>query len=166
MESWTYWKSLLKQEKHHINGPQHYQYSFFSKYSLKWYEHQDLLKSFSNIWYKRSTRISGPQLKVKNQIMAYRWSFGKDSLKLEKLLWAIHIWIRHNKVWCKDEKFLYQTWWKLSSLIKNGIMERVRSPSPEIYDCYLKNIFRNMLANTFSDFISGMRVTDHKRYDW
>ena len=22
--------------------------------------------------------------------MAYRWTFGKDSLKLEKILWAIH----------------------------------------------------------------------------
>ena len=35
---------------------------------------------------KRSTRISGPQLKIKNQIMAYQWAFRKDPLKLEKLL--------------------------------------------------------------------------------
>ena len=30
---------------------------------------------------KRSTRISDPQLKIKNQIMAYRQTFGKDPLK-------------------------------------------------------------------------------------
>ena len=39
---------------------------------------------------KRSTRISRPQLKIKNQIMAYRQTFAKDPLKLEKILWAIH----------------------------------------------------------------------------
>ena len=33
---------------------------------------------------KRSTRINGPQLKLENQIMAYRWTFKKDPLKLEK----------------------------------------------------------------------------------
>ena len=38
---------------------------------------------------KRSTIISGPQLKIKNQIMAYHWTFGKDPLKLERKLWAI-----------------------------------------------------------------------------
>ena len=38
----------------------------------------DLLKSFSE--------ISGSQLKIKNQIMAYRWTFRKDPLKLEKIL--------------------------------------------------------------------------------
>ena len=38
---------------------------------------------------KKSTRISGPQLKIKNQIMAYRLTFEKDPLKLEKILWAI-----------------------------------------------------------------------------
>ena len=34
---------------------------------------------------KKSTRISGPQLKIKNQIMAYRLTFEKDPLKLEKI---------------------------------------------------------------------------------
>ena len=29
--------------------------------------------------------MSGPQLKTKNQIMAYRWTFRKDPLKLEKI---------------------------------------------------------------------------------
>ena len=29
--------------------------------------------------------MSGPQLKIKNQIMAYRWTFRKDPLKLEKI---------------------------------------------------------------------------------
>ena len=37
----------------------------------------DLLKSFSE--------ISGSQLKIKNQIMAYRWTFRKDPLKLGKI---------------------------------------------------------------------------------
>ena len=35
---------------------------------------------------KGSNCINGPQLKVKNQIMAYFWTFGKDPLKLEKIL--------------------------------------------------------------------------------
>ena len=35
---------------------------------------------------KRNTRISGPQLKIINQIMTYRWSFGKDPLKQDKIL--------------------------------------------------------------------------------
>ena len=44
-------------------------------------------------------------------------------------------------------------------------MEGVRSPSPEIYDCYLKDIFPNILPNTSSDFISDMGVTYHRHYD-
>ena len=39
---------------------------------------------------KRSTHISGPQLKIKTQIMEYRWIFWKDPQKLDKILWAIH----------------------------------------------------------------------------
>ena len=35
---------------------------------------------------KRSTHISGPQLKIKTQIMVYRWTFGKDYLRLKKIL--------------------------------------------------------------------------------
>ena len=31
-----------------------------------------------------------PQLKIKNQIMAYRWTFGKDPLNVEKIMSAIH----------------------------------------------------------------------------
>ena len=38
------------------------------------------------------------------------------------------------------------------------------SPSPEIEDCYLKNIFPNMLSSIPLDFISNMEVTDHKHY--
>ena len=30
---------------------------------------------------------------------------------------------------------------------------------------YLKNIFLNMLSNTSWDFISAMKVNDHRRYD-
>ena len=41
-------------------------------------------------------------------------------------------------------------------------MEGVKSPSPEIQDCYLKSIFPNMLSNTSLDFISDMGVTDHR----
>ena len=40
-------------------------------------------------------------------------------------------------------------------------MEGNRSPSPEIWDCYLKNIFPNMFSNTSLDFILDMGVTDH-----
>ena len=36
------------------------------------------------------------------------------------------------------------------------------SPSPEIEDCYLKNIFPNMLSSISLDFISNMEVTDNK----
>ena len=34
----------------------------------------------------RSTRINGPQLKIKNQIMAYRWTLAKNLKKFEKIL--------------------------------------------------------------------------------
>ena len=32
-------------------------------------------------------------------------------------------------------------------------------------DCYLKNVFPNMLSNTFLDIISDIGVTDHRHYD-
>ena len=32
-------------------------------------------------------------------------------------------------------------------------------------DCYLKNIFPNMLGNTSLDFIPGMGITGHRHYD-
>ena len=44
-------------------------------------------------------------------------------------------------------------------------MEGVRSPSPEIQDCYLEKIFPSMLSNTSLDFILDMGVTDHRHYD-
>ena len=44
-------------------------------------------------------------------------------------------------------------------------MEGVRSPSPEIQDCYLKDIFPSILSNTSLDFISDMGVTDDRHYD-
>ena len=44
-------------------------------------------------------------------------------------------------------------------------MKEVRSLSPKILDCYLKSVFGNMLSNTSADFISGMRVTDHRHYN-
>ena len=40
-------------------------------------------------------------------------------------------------------------------------MEGVRKPSPEIQDCYLKNIFPSMFSNTSLDFISDMGVIDY-----
>ena len=30
--------------------------------------------------------MNGSQLKIKNQIIAYRWTYGKDSQKLDKIL--------------------------------------------------------------------------------
>ena len=33
------------------------------------------------IWNNRSTRVSGPQLEIKNQILPHRWIFRKDPLK-------------------------------------------------------------------------------------
>ena len=44
-------------------------------------------------------------------------------------------------------------------------MEGVRSLSPEIYVCYLKNFFPNILLSTFSEFILDMGVTDHRHDD-
>ena len=44
-------------------------------------------------------------------------------------------------------------------------MEGFSSLSPEVQDCYLKDIFPNMLSNNFSDFILDMGVTDHRHYD-
>ena len=37
-------------------------------------------------------------------------------------------------------------------------MEEARSSRPEIQDCYLQNIFLNMLSNTTLDFISDMET--------
>ena len=62
-------------------------------------------------------------------------------------------------------KVLYQNSRKLSSFIQNYIMEGVRSPSPGIEDFNLKNIFPNMLSNTFSDFISDVGATYRRHYD-
>ena len=53
----------------------------------------------------------------------------------------------------------------MHTLIENYIVEGVRSPIPEKYDCNLKNIVPSMLSNNFSDFISDMGVTDHIDYD-
>ena len=123
----------------------------------------DLLKSLS----KRSTSVNDPQLKIKNQIIAYHWTFGKDSQQIDKIFEQSRInydTIDYG-VTVDRQKVLYQAWWKLTSSFENYIMEWVRSPSPEIYDCYLKNIFSNLLSNTFSDFIPDMGVTDHRHYD-
>ena len=48
----------------------------------------DLLESISKR--REAPAISGLQLKIENQIKTYHWTFGKDSLILEKILWAIH----------------------------------------------------------------------------
>ena len=61
---------------------------------------------------------------------------------------------------------LYRTCRKLSSLIENQIVEGVRSPSPEIFDSYLKNSFQiPYVVKHFLDFISDMGVTEHRHYD-
>ena len=47
---------------------------------------------------------------------------GKDPLKLEKIMWAMHNQILYNRLWCNDgpsEKVIYQTCQKLSSMIEN-----------------------------------------------
>ena len=60
----------------------------------------------------------------------------------------------------------YRTCRKLSLLTENQIVEGVRSPSPEIYDCYSKIIFLILcVANTSLDLISDMGITDHRHYD-
>ena len=64
-----------------------------------------------------------------------------------------------------SEKVLCQICRKLFSLIENYIIEQVRSPSLEIKNCYLKNIFPNTLSNTSLDFISDIVVNDHKHYN-
>ena len=47
-------------------------------------------------------------------------------------------------------------------MTENCIQQGIRSPSPEIYGCYLRDIFPNMLSNIFSDFISDKGVTVHR----
>ena len=46
-------------------------------------------------------------------------------------------------------------------------MEGARLRSPEIQECYLKNIFTNKMSllMSFSDFILDMGVTDDRHYD-
>ena len=72
---------------------------------------------------------------IKNQIMAYHWSFGKDPLNLEKF--CERSTIKHDKIdygvtMDLQKKVLYRNWCKLSALIENYIMEADRLPSPEI----------------------------------
>ena len=43
-------------------------------------------------------------------------------------------------------------------------MEGIRSPSPDIKNSFLKNIFLDMLSNTSLDLISDMGATDHRHY--
>ena len=93
--------------------------------------------------------------------MAYRWNFEKDLLKLEKSLSAIH----NNRLWCDCGPLPTFTESAKSYLIKNYTMEGVRLPSPEVQDCYPKNVFPNVLSNTFSDFISDMEVYYQKHKD-
>ena len=62
-----------------------------------------------------------------------------------------------NISWCNGgltEKAFYGTSRALTSLTENYIMEGVRSPSPEIYDYYLKKKLPNLLSNTSLDFTS------------
>ena len=54
----------------------------------------------------------------------------------------------------QKKSFIEPRWLKIT------FMEGVRSLSP-----YLKNIFLNILSNTYLDFISVMEVTDHRHYD-
>ena len=54
------------------------------------------------LYNERSTLKSGLQLKIKNHIMAYRWTFKKVPLKLEKILQATHNQTWYNKLWCND----------------------------------------------------------------
>ena len=55
---------------------------------------------------------------------------------------------------------LYRTCRKLSSLIENQIVKGVRSPSPEIYNFYLKAFpLYCMLSNNSLNFISDVGVT-------
>ena len=42
------------------------------------------------LWNKKRIGTCGPQLKIKNQIIAYPWNLGKGPLKRDKILWAIH----------------------------------------------------------------------------
>ena len=91
---------------------------------------------------KRSTFVSCPPLKIKNQVMTYRWTFGKDCLKLEKF--CERATIEYNiidygvtmdlqkKSFIKTGESCPQNLWKLSALIENYIVEGVRLPSPEI----------------------------------
>ena len=103
MESWTYWKNPIKHEKHShssytikinniITGPSEIIVAYTcdppskewkTGYAIMTGPTEKLLED------KRSNCISGPQLKIKNQIMAYWWTSGKDPLKLQKILWTI-----------------------------------------------------------------------------
>ena len=43
--------------------------------------------------------------------------------------------------------------------------EKYEEPMSDEHPHYVKNIFPNMLSNTFLDFISDTGVTDHGHYD-
>ena len=130
-EIWSYWKNPLKQEKdphkwstikyNSINtGPSQnilWSNSSIEMWSTSWdWKTGYLIKAGPTgkfLWNKRNTCISRRQSKIKSEIMAYRWTFGKDLLKLEKGLSAIH----NNRLWCDcgpSGKVLYRICQKLS----------------------------------------------------
>ena len=85
-EVWTYWKIPLKQEKHpHKWSTIDYNSIIAGTFeNILWSNRSSQMWSNSKDWKTGYVIKTGPtdsQLKIKNQIMAYRRTFGKDPQK-------------------------------------------------------------------------------------
>ena len=108
-ESLTYWKFFLKEHKYPYKWSaiehncintgtsenfiwSNNSFAMWSMWSKDW-KTSYVIKAGPTekfLQNKRNPCISEPELKIKNQIIIYRWTFWKDSLKSEKVLWVIH----------------------------------------------------------------------------
>ena len=106
-----------------------YKWSTIKYNSINTWLSQNILRNNSSIqmWStSKDWKTGGPQLKIEDQIMAYRWTFGKDNLNLEKFCERCTIKYDIIDYDGSSEKVLYRNRWKLSALIENYIMEGIR----------------------------------------
>ena len=93
--------------------------------------------------------------------MAYRWTFAKDSLKLEEILWAIH----HGAATTDLQiKFFIEPAESCPHLLKATLWKEL---APLVKWCRITiwKTFFLICSQTLLFIISDMRVTDHRHYD-
>ena len=92
--------------------------------------------------------------------MAYRWTFGKDPLKLEEILWAIH----NGAATDIQIKSFIEPAKSCPHLLKATLWKEL---GPLVQWCRITiwKTFFLICSQTLLFIISDMRVTDHRHYD-